>query len=213
MQDDRAWRDAVQLAREGRLDEALARIRLGEAELAPRQLLKAIRDTEPEVRPDMVLVASTPSGLPGIRPGRTTHQFMQDLIRSSRQQLILTSFVVQSGSAGLLRELRLAAERVEVAVAVNGDEVSLLTLKEHLGHARRLKVFVPDRSVWPRGVLHAKCLIVDGQRLFVTSANLTGHAADENLELGILVEGREAAEAHEIFRMLCASGHLAEISL
>ena len=37
--------------------------------------------------------------------------------------------------------------------------------------------------------LHAKCSVADGRRAFVSSANLTGHAMDHNLEVGYLITG------------------------
>ena len=37
--------------------------------------------------------------------------------------------------------------------------------------------------------MHAKGVVVDESAAFVTSANLTGHALDENMELGVLVRG------------------------
>jgi phosphatidylserine/phosphatidylglycerophosphate/cardiolipin synthase-like enzyme len=45
----------------------------------------------------------------------------------------------------------------------------------------------------PGGVLHAKGLIVDGDAVFVTSANLTEAALDRNIELGFLVRDRALA--------------------
>jgi phosphatidylserine/phosphatidylglycerophosphate/cardiolipin synthase-like enzyme len=35
--------------------------------------------------------------------------------------------------------------------------------------------------------LHAKVAIADGELALVTSANFTGHALDQNLEVGVLV--------------------------
>ena len=37
--------------------------------------------------------------------------------------------------------------------------------------------------------LHAKCAVSDGERLFVSSANLTEHAFTVNMELGVLISG------------------------
>ena len=37
--------------------------------------------------------------------------------------------------------------------------------------------------------LHAKVAVADGELAFVTSAIFTGHALDENLEVGLLVTG------------------------
>jgi len=56
--------------------------------------------------------------------------------------------------------------------------------------------------IWPRqkredfsgepgrvGSLHPKCAVADGKTLFISSANLTGKAYRENMELGMLVTG------------------------
>jgi phosphatidylserine/phosphatidylglycerophosphate/cardiolipin synthase-like enzyme len=40
----------------------------------------------------------------------------------------------------------------------------------------------------PRSCLHAKCLIVDDTRTFITSANFTEAAMDRNIEAGVLLE-------------------------
>jgi phosphatidylserine/phosphatidylglycerophosphate/cardiolipin synthase-like enzyme len=47
-----------------------------------------------------------------------------------------------------------------------------------------------DRS--PRfvdGRVHAKAAIADGNVAFLTSANLTGHALEKNMEAGVLING------------------------
>ena len=40
--------------------------------------------------------------------------------------------------------------------------------------------------------LHAKCAVADRDVVFVTSANLTSHALDRNMELGVLITGGDA---------------------
>ena len=45
----------------------------------------------------------------------------------------------------------------------------------------------------PRGVLHAKAVVIDDEVVFVTSANLTEAALDRNIELGLLVRDRALA--------------------
>lgn len=59
----------------------------------------------------------------------------------------------------------------------------------------RPNVFYDPRSVDPevRGVLHAKALVADEERVFVTSANFTAAAQDDNIELGLLVQSRTLA--------------------
>jgi putative cardiolipin synthase len=46
------------------------------------------------------------------------------------------------------------------------------------------------------GTLHAKAVVADGRVALVTSANLTGRALSDNIELGLLVH--DAATADEI---------------
>jgi phosphatidylserine/phosphatidylglycerophosphate/cardiolipin synthase-like enzyme len=39
------------------------------------------------------------------------------------------------------------------------------------------------------GRVHAKVAVADGSTAFLTSANLTGHALEKNMEAGILING------------------------
>ena len=59
----------------------------------------------------------------------------------------------------------------------------------------RPSVFYDPRSVDPeaRGVLHAKAVVADEERVFITSANFTAAAKDDNIELGMLVRQRSLA--------------------
>ena len=44
------------------------------------------------------------------------------------------------------------------------------------------------------GSLHAKCIVVDGKYVFVSSANFTEAAQERNIEVGLLVQSRTLAE-------------------
>lgn len=62
------------------------------------------------------------------------------------------------------------------------------------------------------GILHVKCAIADGHRLFLSSANLTEYAFTINMELGLLVTGGslpEDVERH--FDRLVAGGIVAKV--
>jgi len=62
----------------------------------------------------------------------------------------------------------------------------------------RPKVFFDPRGVREqpsaRANQHAKCVVVDGQRVFITSANYTEWAQERNIELGVVVDDRVMAE-------------------
>ena len=61
----------------------------------------------------------------------------------------------------------------------------------------------------PPAVLHAKCIVVDGIRAFVTSANLTEAAQKRNIEAGLLITDAVVAQALRMqFESLVESGLL-----
>jgi phosphatidylserine/phosphatidylglycerophosphate/cardiolipin synthase-like enzyme len=52
--------------------------------------------------------------------------------------------------------------------------------------------------------------VADGELAFVTSANFTGHALDQNLEVGVLVTGGQTPKRlREHFHALISGGTLA----
>jgi phosphatidylserine/phosphatidylglycerophosphate/cardiolipin synthase-like enzyme len=62
-------------------------------------------------------------------------------------------------------------------------------------------------------VLHAKAMVVDDERVLVTSANFTEAALDRNIELGLLVQDRAMADSIKAhFQGLVESGGLRLLS-
>jgi cardiolipin synthase len=62
------------------------------------------------------------------------------------------------------------------------------------------------------GILHVKCVVADGHRLFLSSANLTEQAFTINMELGVLATGGNLADQVEShFDRLIESGILVRI--
>lgn len=60
----------------------------------------------------------------------------------------------------------------------------------------RPRIFYDPRALelgGPGGVLHAKAVVADDERVFITSANLTEAALDRNIELGVLIRDRATA--------------------
>lgn len=66
----------------------------------------------------------------------------------------------------------------------------------------------------PKAVLHAKCIVVDDCRAFVTSANFTEAAQERNIEAGILVGDPAFARAlRDQFESLVEAGLLRRLPL
>jgi phosphatidylserine/phosphatidylglycerophosphate/cardiolipin synthase-like enzyme len=62
-------------------------------------------------------------------------------------------------------------------------------------------------------VLHAKCIVIDGEELFVTSANFTEAAQSRNIETGLLVKSSAIADqAARFFDSLIRSGYCLKVS-
>jgi phosphatidylserine/phosphatidylglycerophosphate/cardiolipin synthase-like enzyme len=54
--------------------------------------------------------------------------------------------------------------------------------------------------------MHAKVLVADARDALVSSANLTRHGFERNVELGLRVTGKPAGAVSDIFERLLISG-------
>ena len=83
----------------------------------------------------------------------------------------------------------------------SGKNVSVPLLREMIDPKRAPEVFYDPRSLaaseTTRSALHAKCIVVDGQKALVTSANFTEAAQERNIELGLLLHSGPVAERIE----------------
>ncbi len=159
-------------------------------------------------RPD--LVWSGPA-VPGV-PARYTRQVYEELLGSIERSAWISSFAYFDGPkafevlarrmdeiADLKVRLLLNIQRAKGDTSKPEDVVMRFSerfwKKDWPGKATPT-VYYDPRSVDPNaglGVLHAKAIVVDGEGVFVTSANLTEAALDHNFELGLLVRDRALA--------------------
>jgi len=158
-------------------------------------------------------------------PPRRTEQALLQVIDSAQVTLTIVSFVAYKVPR-VAQAIAAATHRgVAVRVILEDPEVSqgkvafaaLNVLDPEV--AARCKVYVwpidrrPKDANGKHGSLHAKCAIADGQRLLVSSANLTEHALTVNLELGILLTGGPTPSAVEqMFSSMIHSGTLALVA-
>ena len=135
---------------------------------------------------------------------RSTGQVMLDMIRAARQSIYLITFAAYKVDS-LVTALRDALARgVRVTLVLEDKDesegkVSLNALPALTGAGLdAAAVYVWPLEKRPRnekgrhGALHAKCVLVDSQRLFVSSANMTEFALTLNIELGVLLNGGDA---------------------
>jgi phosphatidylserine/phosphatidylglycerophosphate/cardiolipin synthase-like enzyme len=148
---------------------------------------------------------------------RTTGTVSREIIQGAARKLLVVGYSVTSSpnDAGLaaqtLAAIRRAAERGVVVTAVlHRDPKNLEALLASWPSALPL----PSVYTWPESPedsmakLHAKVIVADGRDALVTSANLTYHGYEANIELGVRVTGDPARLVDAHFRELIRSEEL-----
>lgn len=118
------------------------------------------------------------------------------VIQRAESKLFLTSFVTYKLTS-IMEALTAAVDRgVEVSILLessdqHGGGVSIDgigQMKKALPAARIY--FWGDRpETFAGGKVHAKVAVADERICFISSANLTGHAMEKNIEAGVLISG------------------------
>lgn len=132
-------------------------------------------------------------------PVRLMRAVLLEVIRSATRRLTIVSFAAYKVDE-VLHELEEAIGRgVEVRLILESTEESsgfltkdAATAFEGLGSRARFYTWPAERRpavAYGTAALHAKAAIADQHTALVTSANLTGHGINQNLELGLLVRG------------------------
>jgi phosphatidylserine/phosphatidylglycerophosphate/cardiolipin synthase-like enzyme len=119
---------------------------------------------------------------------RDTAVVLADLFREASTRVLLAGFAFDH-AASVLRPLHEALRRgVSCRVFADAD-VAAGFLREHWPFGPpfpELYGFLPEKGVFAS--LHAKCVVVDGRQVFVTSANFTDRGQTRNVEVGVLLE-------------------------
>ncbi len=184
-------------------------------------LLAAVRTASRERAEELIDVVWTGPRTSQV-PVRLTREVLLDVIRAAERELLIVSFAAYKVDL-VVAGLKAASEHgARVRLVLETERVAGGTLTIDAGRAFEELRGVASFYVWPvekrpvlergRAALHAKVAVADDHIAFVTSANLTGHAMTENMELGLLVRGGPVPgklAAH--FRELIAAGVLEKI--
>ncbi len=182
--------------------------------------------------PSPSLVWSGPQ-MPGLHQ-RETDTVLAELFQTVRDELWVTTYVVVGGRKLLAPLATRMDARPGLAVTVlvdikraQGDVRPTSQVAEAFARdfwaqnwpsgSRRPRLLHYPRSLEPdtadRASMHAKVVVADGQRVLVTSSNLTTRGVTENVEVGVVLHDRAlAATLVDHFRSLVDAGHLAEVS-
>jgi cardiolipin synthase len=159
--------------------------------LGLRAAVRAVQATRADQAVDIVWTGPQTAEV----PVRLTRAVLVDVIRSATERLVIVSFAAYK-VALVVDELAAAAARgVDVRLVLETSEASGGRLEVDAADAFASASFwvwpSEQRPPLPAGTaaLHAKAAIADRHMALVTSANLTGHGMNENMELGLLVRG------------------------
>lgn len=132
-------------------------------------------------------------------PVRRMEQSLCELIDSAKEKLLIVSFVAYKADK-IYTAIRSAIERgvhvsfLTEASKENGGSLDVdptVALKKKFPEAEFYRWENPDLA--HPAVVHVKCAIADECKALVTSANLTGAAMENNMELGLMISSRRVA--------------------
>lgn len=192
-----------------------------------------------QIRDEVELVWSGPEGV--ATRSRDTGAVVRALFRGARESVLVSSYNLdhkEEKARALFAPLAQNLDRypkMVVRMFVNvqrgrgeeemgEEEVLARFARRFVGHrwpGRRLpEVYYDPRALAPiaegeqRACLHAKCVVVDGERVLVTSANFTEAAHARNIEAGVLMRDRQAAaDLRAQFEGLVQVGALLQMAL
>ena len=149
---------------------------------------------------------------------RATRQVVQDIIQNAESKLLVVGYWIagRGDSDGIIQDvIAQMADAVKRGVTVT----MVLERKEQSKESKKTNRDILI-DLWPKAVplptlltwvvpanekhmkLHAKVLVADEHDALVTSANLTMHALDKNMEMGVRIKGSPAANITKHFDLL-----------
>ena len=183
-------------------------------------LIQEINKKQSEIRKNTSLIWTSPS-IFHENAGNTKSTILR-LISSAKKSIIIVGYVMDYGVKDILASLVEVAEKRSL-------EIKIILDRADKAPERKKKMRSPQQIIeraWPstlripeiykyakrsdETVLHAKMLVIDSQKVLVTSANLTGRAIHGNLEIGILHKGHVARKAENLIRDLIANRTLVQ---
>ena len=157
-------------------------------------------------------------------PLRRTEQAILQVLNSAQSRILLVSYAVYS--IPNIQDAVVRAAKRGVTITVIVETPNKLNVENEYSTLQALGEDVAKCSTvyyWPKenrqtdgsgklGILHVKCVVGDGNQLFLSSANLTKYAFSLNMELGVLINGgRGPRQIEVVFESLIAEGTLTRV--
>jgi len=126
---------------------------------------------------------------------RTTMNVVQSMINGAERNILITGYSLSSYFSELIDTIVMKSQRgVFVKFFVNNIDKQPGFDKILRYKGRFLKVYNYHQEDDKMAALHAKVISVDQQQTLITSANLSYHGQQGNIELGTLIESKYIAK-------------------
>ena len=144
---------------------------------------------------------------------RTTMNVVRSMINGAERNILITGYSLSSYFSELVDTIVLKSQRgVFVKFFVNDIDKQLGFDKILRYKGRFLKIYNYHQEDDKMAALHAKVISVDQQQTLITSANLSYHGQQGNIELGTLVESKQIArQIDDVFTKLIFSKVFSEV--
>jgi len=192
-----------------------------------------LKDRDHRLPPEDLIDLVTTGPVAGTSANRDTGVVVRELFANANESVLVAGYAVYQGrrvfQALADRMLYKPGMKVQLFLDVRrgpgdtsrADEVVKRFAEHFRSHDWPQDRPLPELYYFPssledsadkRAALHAKCVIVDSRRVFVSSANFTEAAQQRNIEVGVLVGSAVVAERIiRHFRSLLNEGFLARL--
>lgn len=129
-----------------------------------------------------------------------TKETLQKLIENAEKSLIITGYAVSDYFLDVLdRIIRKSQQGVYVRLYINDMEKQKSSLERLLAYRSHfLQIYEYQKKKEDKmAALHAKIIVSDARRSLVSSANLSYHGMQGNIEMGFLIESSNKAKQIE----------------
>lgn len=167
-------------------------------------MLSSINQTDSSKDEEPVLVATAPASF-SIK-ARSTKITVADMIAKATQSILITGYSLSDYFSDLVDIIiNKSQQGVVVRFYVNDIESqdSFNRLLDYKGKFLKIYNYPKDKESDKMAALHAKVISVDGYYTLITSANLSYHGQEGNIEVGSLIKSSSmATQVEELFETL-----------
>lgn len=143
-----------------------------------------------------------------------TISVISEMVDSAKTIIMLTGYSISDYAEDLfMKIIDKSRNGVMVKIFVNKFDTTDSTIKKLDAYRGRfLEIYKYQEQEDEMAALHAKTISIDDSKSLITSANLSFHGLEKNIELGCYVESNDyAKKLHNLFSELIKTGKVKKI--